>query len=71
VLGVSDENNAKYTLATFVVIFAIRLLVVLPEGCLPTLLDMYVAVRDSAITALVIYLANKGIQMTSKTTPPS
>lgn len=61
-LSLNQAQNWKEAVATALIIFAIWFLNELPEGQIPTWTEFYVAARAAALTALVIYAANRGIQ---------
>lgn len=67
-LGVSLDQGQdwKEAVATALIIFAIWFLNELPEGQIPSWTEVYVAARAAALTALVIYAANRGIQWKRK-----
>lgn len=67
-LGLSNEApSAKYTLATFIILFLVDLAMSLPRGKIPDLVQAYDAVLDSFAATAVIYLANLGIAYKHKT----
>lgn len=65
-LGINNKGQKWYeAVITFLVVFLINLLLILPDR-VPTYPELYLAVKQSLGTALIIYAVNKGIEWRRK-----
>ena len=65
-LGVNNTGQKWYeALGTFLIILAINVLLLLPEG-LPTVEQWYSAIKQGLAIAFTLYALNKGIEWRKK-----